>query len=169
MNKPIVFEENQRFTQWWLWMILILTNIPFIWGIYRQMIQGIPFGDKPMSNTGLLVVETLVLLLTISFLFLKLETKIDTDGIEVRFFPFTLKALRYSWDEISEAYVRTYAPILEFGGWGLRYGFFSGKGKALNVSGNQGLQLILKNGKKLLIGTNKEAELSEVLKRLKAA
>ena len=35
--------------------------------------------------------------------------------------------------------------------------------KAINVSGDIGIQLELKNGKKLLIGTQKEAEAKSVL------
>ena len=54
---------------------------------------------------------------------------------------------------------------MEYGGWGLRYGFF-GKGRALNVSGNTGLQIEFNNGKRLLIGTNKPRELKEVLTKL---
>jgi len=58
-----------------------------------------------------------------------------------------------------------YYPISEFGGWGLRGGFFFNKGKekAVNVSGDIGIQLIFKNGKKLLIGTQKKEEAKRVL------
>ena len=66
---------------------------------------------------------------------------------------------------MSKCYVREYSPIAEYGGWGLRGGFF-GKGSALNVSGNKGLQLELKNNKKILIGTNKPKELSETLSKI---
>ncbi|MGK0329715.1 MAG: hypothetical protein ACJAXF_003214, partial [Polaribacter sp.] len=65
---------------------------------------------------------------------------------------------------------RTYLPISEFGGWGLRGGFFFNKGKekAVNISGNIGIQLILKSGKKLLIGTQKESEAKSVLETYKS-
>ncbi|MBC8644094.1 hypothetical protein H9W95_08645 [Flavobacterium lindanitolerans] len=66
---------------------------------------------------------------------------------------------------MTKSYVRQYAPIAEYGGWGLRYDFM-GKGKALNVSGNKGLQLKFTDNKKLLIGTNKPDELTEILKKL---
>jgi hypothetical protein len=58
--------------------------------------------------------------------------------------------------------VRKYSPIKEYGGWGFRYGFKNGK--AYNISGNMGLQLILKNGDRILIGTQKPEELETYLK-----
>ncbi|APG66435.1 hypothetical protein LPB136_06055 [Tenacibaculum todarodis] len=70
------------------------------------------------------------------------------------------------WKEIEKAHVRTYDPITEYGGWGLKGGAFWNKknGKAINISGDIGIQLELKNGKKLLIGTQKENEANQVLK-----
>jgi len=51
----IKFEENQKFTQWWLWTILIgITLIP-IYGFYKQIILDEQFGNKPLSNFGLII------------------------------------------------------------------------------------------------------------------
>lgn len=55
---------------------------------------------------------------------------------------------------------------MDYGGWGLRLGFF-GKGRAYNISGNIGMQIVFKDGKKLLIGTQKSAEIKSFLERLK--
>jgi hypothetical protein len=52
--------------------------------------------------------------------------------------------------------------IIEYGGWGIRK-TFSGKGTAYNVKGKNGLQLVFKNGDRLLIGTQKAEELKETL------
>jgi hypothetical protein len=46
----------------------------------------------------------------------------------------------------------------------LRYGL-SAKGKAYNVSGNQGIQLVFKDGNSLLIGTQKPNEASAALQK----
>jgi len=66
------------------------------------------------------------------------------------------------WNEITQSYVRKYNPITEYGGWGLRWGL---KGKAYNMSGNKGIQLVLNGNIRLLIGTNKAEEADEVLRR----
>jgi len=95
----------------------------------------------------------------------KLTTKIDEIGIHYQFYPihFSLKII--NWSELKAARVRTYLPLSEFGGWGFRSGFFGnkGKGKALNISGDIGIQLEFKNGQKLLIGTQKQTEAKSVL------
>lgn len=165
MGNKIVFEETQRFKQWWIWVILSAVNGLFLFGVFRQVIGGHPFGDKPMSDSGLLILTVMMLALTIAFLFFKLETFIKEDGIYVRFFPMHLTFKHYTWDQIKKSYVRTYAPLAEFGGWGLRFGLF-GKGIAYNVSGNQGLNLEFIDGKKILIGTNKPDEITEALKKI---
>jgi hypothetical protein len=165
MEQNYIFKETQRFTQWWLWLILGAVNLLFLFGFFKQVIIGQPFGDKPMSDTGMAVATFLTILLSLFFFSFRLETIIKADGIYVRFFPFHRKFKHYPWSAISRSYVRKYAPITEYGGWGLRYGMF-GKGTAFNVSGNQGLQLEFTDQKKLLIGTNKPEVLTSALSQL---
>lgn len=163
MENKIFFSERQRFKQIWLWIILLGINGFFIFGLIKQVILEKQFGDKPMSDIGLFIVTTLTLFLSFLFFILRLETKIKTDGIYVRFFPFQLNFKHYPWDRLNQSFVRKYNPIGEYGGWGLRG---LGKNKALNVSGDKGIQLITQDGSKLLIGTNKADEATETLKRL---
>jgi hypothetical protein len=165
MKEEILFTERQRFTQWWLWLILLGINGLFIFGVFMQVIAGKQFGNNPMSNTGLLIATGLSILFTVLFLNFRLETVIKKDGISVRFLPFHLQFKHYTWDKLTKSFVRQYSPITEFGGWGLRFGLF-GRGKAYNVSGNKGLQLEFTDNKKLLIGTNKPEELTEALKKI---
>ncbi|RZJ81404.1 MAG: hypothetical protein EOO47_04415 [Flavobacterium sp.] len=162
MNNKIFFTERQKFRQWWLGLILLAINVLFLFGIYKQVIGKEQFGNNPMSNTGLLISAGITLLLTFVMLNFRLDTLIKDDGIYVRFFPFHLSFKYYSWQSLTKTYVRTYSPIAEYGGWGLRMGLF-GKGMAYNVSGNKGLQLEFSNGKKLLIGTNKPEEITAIL------
>ena len=162
MEDKVLFSEQQKFKQWWLWIILIVSNFIFVLGIYKQMILKEQFGDNPMSNTGLLIGLLGMLSLTIVFWSFKLQTIIKNDGVYVRFFPVHIAYRKYTWDKLIKIYVREYNPITEYGGWGLRYGIF-GKGKALNVSGNKGLQLVFLNKSALLIGTNKPEEIKKIL------
>lgn len=165
MNEESLFKERQRFKQWWLWLILLGTNGLFLFGVFKQVIVGQQFGDKPMSNLGLLIATVLTILLTLLFVNFRLDTTIKKDGIYVRFFPFHLQFKHYPWDKLTKSFVRQYSPIADFGGWGLRLGLF-GKGTAYNVSGDKGLQLEFTDNKKLLIGTNKPDELTEILKKI---
>ncbi len=160
MTDEILFKENQKFNQWWIWILLLGVNGLTGYGIIQQVILGKPFGDHPGSNLGLLMVFGLILLTVLLFFSLNLETVITKDGVYVKFFPFHLKFRHYPWEEIHKLYVRKYNPIMEYGGWGIRG---LGRNKALNVSGNMGLQLELKEGRRLLIGTKKAEELSDAI------
>ncbi|WP_207533233.1 hypothetical protein [Desertivirga arenae] len=165
MNKEVLFTERQRFNQWWLWLILLGINGLFIFGVYKQVLGGQQFGDKPMSNEGLLFATGLTIMLTVLFINFRLETQIKRDGIYVRFFPFHFSYKHFTWDKISKSFVRKYRPLSEYGGWGLRLGLF-GKGKAYNVSGDKGLQLEFTDHNRLLIGTNKPEELTATLEEI---
>lgn len=165
MANKVLFTERQRFKQWWLWLILIGINGLFLFGVFKQIIVRQQFGDNPMSNAGLLIATGLTIALTLLFINFRLDTTIKEDGIYVRFFPFHLKFKHYSWDSLAKSFVRQYSPLTEYGGWGLRLGLF-GKGTAFNVSGDKGLQLEFTDNKKLLIGTNKPDELTEILNKI---
>lgn len=159
------FYEKQRFTQWWIWLILILLNILFAIAAYEQFTEQIFFGAKPMSDTGLLLTWLLTIAITLLFLVMKLETQIADDTVLVRFFPFHTSYRQFESSTMAKAYIRRYSAVYEYGGWGLRLGWF-GKGTAYTIKGSDGLQLEFKNGKKLLIGTQNPEELKHTLKNL---
>jgi hypothetical protein len=116
-----------------------------------------------MSILGIFWVLLFLFLFNLLFYFLKLETQITQEGIYIRFFPFHQKFKYFDWRFVNKSYLRKYKPLLEYGGWGIRYGF---SGKAYNVSGNDGLQLEYGESKRLLIGTKKPEELKTLLRHL---
>jgi hypothetical protein len=136
------FIEIQKIRQIWAIILMLLVNALAIYYFAFESILIVVFVD-------LLLV------------FFQLKTKINEKGISYQLFPFHLKEKIFIWDEIAEANIRKYSPIWEYGGWGYRYSFKNGK--AYNISGNMGLQIILKNGDKILLGTNKTEELAEFL------
>jgi len=110
---------------------------------------------EPEWLVGLLITSVIILFL---FWGVSLKTNINKTGISVRFFPFHRKERFYNWDQINNCYVRQYRPLLEYGGWGIRFGT---NGTAYNIRGNKGIQLKLKNGREILIGTQKPDEASK--------
>ncbi len=148
------FKEEQKFTQWWLWIILIGVAVFPIYGVYKQIIQGLPFGDKPMSDVGLIIFAVFSLGLIILFRLFKLTTKIDHNTIHNQFFPFSNRVV--NWQDVKWAEVITYS----FVGYGIR--FSTKYGTVYNIKGNGRLALELKSGKKIIIGTQKKHELIEV-------
>ena len=100
--------------------------------------------------------------------FSKLETQESTEGITLRFFPFLLRQKHIPWSEVQKAHVREYLPLSEYGGWGaplVHPAVYRGMGnsRALTTRGREGLQLHLADGRFLLIGTQKRAELESVI------
>jgi hypothetical protein len=162
MKEVVLFSEKQRFTQWWLWAILLGINGIMLVMAYRQFTHAQMVGNATTGTANMLFAASLSGFLTIVFLNFKLETKITNSGVDVRFFPFHLRYKHYPWENLAKVAVRQYNPITEYGGWGIRLGMF-GKGKAFNVSGNIGLQLEFSDGSKLLIGTNKPQEMIAAL------
>lgn len=146
------YTEVQKVRQAWLIVLMIAVTILAILNFVQV---------KPISFSSFmpLIITFLADLILIA---LRLNTKINKQGIYFQLFPFQLKQKFISWNEVASIEVRKYSPIMEYGGWGYRYGFKNGK--AFNVSGNMGLQLVLKNGDKILIGTQKPDELMEFLK-----
>lgn len=156
-----VFKEEQRFVQTWLIILLGISVIVPILLIVKEY-----YKENTTMSINEFVFSILGILVSIGFIFFfKLTTRIDEKGIHYQFFPFHFSLKTILWDEIFSAEVRKYNAISEYGGWGLKGGFpFNRKrGKAINIAGNIGIQLVLKNDKKLLIGTQKENDAKRVL------
>lgn len=157
-----IFKEEQRFNQLWLIILVVVSLLVPIGIIIGSYIKN----PDSFSTLGVLSTIGIVLFASgIIFLF-KLSSRIDESGIHYKFFPFHIKYKLIKWDEIDSAYLRTYDAINEYGGWGLKGGAFwnKSKGTAINVSGDVGIQLDLKNGKKLLIGTQKRKEVEATIR-----
>lgn len=150
------FEEKQRFTQWWLWLILLAAcTIPYI-----PIMMGLD--SKTDQWLGLLAMSILLFIIVGMLILIQLKTKLDEVGVHYQFIPFHFKQKTILWQDIKSAEVRKYEPLKEYGGWGIKG--YSNKNKAYNVKGNLGLQVVLKNGNKILFGTQKADELSAILK-----
>jgi len=158
------FKEIQRYRQIWVWIIIIGVLALCGWGFYQQIILGKPWGTTPVSDTALILLLLIPIGILILFLTTRLETEINESGIYYQFLPFHFKRYKIDWTTVDKAYVRKYKPVAEYGGWGIRFWF--GHGRAYNISGNQGLQLEFKNGRRLLIGTQKPIEIEQLLQQL---
>ncbi|WP_400077724.1 hypothetical protein [Winogradskyella sp. R77965] len=156
-----IFKEEQRFNQLWL-IILIVISVLVPMGIILATYIKDP---NSFSTLELISIIGLVVLASGLIFLFKLTTRIDEEGIHYKFFPFHWSFKIIKWNEIDSAYIRKYDALSEYGGWGLKGGKFwnASKGKAINVSGDVGIQLELKNGKKLLLGTQKQQEVESVL------
>ncbi|MFY0606196.1 MAG: hypothetical protein JXR10_05745 [Cyclobacteriaceae bacterium] len=172
MKGKIIFEEEQMFRYTWSYWLLVACTAPIVIGacvgIYQQIILDSPFGDNPMSDGTLIIVSVLTCSLLLSILclfhFMKLKVTIDQSNIHYSFFPFINCTKTIHFQDIESAEVITYNPIWDYGGWGYRW--HPTNGRAINVKGERGLKIIFKNGKKLLLGTQKTYDLRQAVMTL---
>jgi hypothetical protein len=161
------FGEVQQFRQKWLWLVTVGTAGIAWYGFAAQMATGAPFGSNPAPT----VVAALIWLvfgvgLPVFFRLLRLETTVGPDGVRFRFVPFHLAVRLMPPEAIASYEARTYRPLVEYGGWGIRSGR---SGDAYNVSGDKGVQFVLAGGKRVLIGTQRPEEFVAALDRMRRA
>ncbi len=169
----ILFSEQQKFNQIWLYAIIIISTlvaiIPLGHGFFTQIINGEPWGQNPMSDIGLLtlVIVTLIALIAINYVVFtaRLEVEIKDNSIYYKYFPMV-----WNWKTLFKDYIQSYeirkiSPISDLGGYGYRKRFFK-KTTGLVVSGDRALVLTLTDGKTLIIGTQKPNELGNAMKLL---
>lgn len=156
-----VFIEKQKFIQP---ILIIGLSMAFIvigittYNNWEKMSNG-NIGEQISALSGLIFIALVCILFTV----LKLKTRVDEIGIHYKFSPFQRSYKTFNYNSISKCYIRNYNAISEYGGWGLKISFFGKNGKSFTTKGNIGLQLKLKNGKKILIGTQKKEELQRVI------
>jgi hypothetical protein len=161
------FIEIQRFTQRWLWFLLILTMLVLVgifgYGAVKQLVLGEPWGDRPLSDIALVLVSSTVILFSGGMIYLfytlRLITEVRPEGLYIRFYPLHSKTIPYQ--RITSCQTRSYKPLSEYGGWGIKYG---PSGWAYNVMGNRGVQVVLASGKRILIGSQRAEELERAIK-----
>ncbi len=150
------FREEQRFRQIWIWFLILGIAALMWYSAFTQIIQRRPFGENPAPNSLLIIFWVLFGLgLPVLFFSIRLITEVRLDGIYIRFFPFHFSSKKIAFQDLQSFEVRTYNALREYGGWGIRYG---PQGKAYNVGGNRGVQLVLTDGKRILIGSQKPEE-----------
>lgn len=168
-HSDVIFTEVQRFRQIWLWMLMLVICVPMIvlmaHGMVRQLIFGEIWGHRPMPDPILLAVGAAMILLLLGILYIflagKLIVEVRSSEIWIHFYPLSKRSVPFK--DIQQCRVRRYRPIVEFGGWGIRYG---GRGKmAYNVSGDQGVEITLSGDKTLLIGSQKAEALADAIER----
>lgn len=146
--KPL-FTEKQRFNQWWLWLLLAVSlAVPAIL-LFKEA------SEKSGGFSGLIIILSVIIL----FVVLRMTTVVTKEKIQLTYFPFVNKTINLA--DIETMKVINYGFV---GGWGIR--FWTQYGTVYNVRGNKGLHIKFKNGKQLVIGTQKPQELEKVVEQL---
>lgn len=170
--KKILFSEKQRGSRKKLLVLLPLVAIcAFIlmgsWFL-RINYNGNALDIDRFSNLnfivfGILIFAILLLVIVMNSISM-LKTRIYQDHIEINFSPLRRKLKKIKSDDIVSFKIRNYRPFREYGGYGIKEK--RKYGRAYTISGNVGLQLYFKNGKRLLIGTQKKQAIEYAMEKL---
>jgi len=161
----IYFREVQRFRQPWYWAIQIPALAALAYILFRQLVLRKRVGDHQESNTSLAIIAATIALFVVWFIKLELITEVRDDELTIRFRGLFVRRV-IPLAEIMHFEARTYRPIREYGGWGVRWG---AGGMAYNVSGNRGVELKLADGKLVMIGSQSPEEFALALQARSAA
>jgi uncharacterized protein with PQ loop repeat len=157
------YREHQQFRQWWLWFVILIGPITILAVFLPQMISSYAKDGSANIDLGLTLIMFVSAIGPGLFIFyLRLDTNVQQDGVYIKFKPFHRKWVIFPFEAIKQATPVTYRPIRDYGGWGIRYG---NKGKAYNVSGNEGVLLEFTKAKPILIGSQKSQDLSTVINK----
>ena len=156
-----------RETQWmrrvW-WIILVVGAIAATsWvGFVQQIVLGRPFGTNPGSDGSVwLLWLGIGIAFPILFWFMRLTVEVSPKAVQIRYVPLLRRNIPLS--EIKGVRARTYQPMLEYGGWGIR-GWWRGR-VIYSVSGNQCVDLELQDGRLVVIGSLHADELAAAVSR----
>lgn len=154
---PLHFSEEQSFDKEWKWLYFLLISLP-LFILYSAI-------KNPTTNNigGFFIVFVACLVVIALIKLFKLSTKVDNSGIYYRFPPTIPDWECISWNQIQSVEVISYNPLSDFGGWGIRT---NGASSAYIVSGHDGLQIVLKTGGVVIIGTNKAQELTTITNQI---
>ena len=154
----VLFEETQRNIIFFIIPIPLAVAFGAMAAI--QIISGKPIGSKPSPD----FVLVLIFLFMAAFAFLmgrqKLKTEITEDEITYSSEIFFSGKTATRFSNVKSITIRKYKPMKEFMGWGVKWNSTT---DCFTMSGDIGLELTLANNKKILIGTQKPAELKLVL------
>jgi len=148
------FSEKQQFTQLWLWCLLIASFL------LPCLIPVLSNDDVKFLNNDSRIVLILGLVFCLFFYLLELRVFVNSQGIHYQFFPLHLKSYIIKYDEIERVEAVTYSPIMDYGGWGIRFRY---KAKAYNVKGKEGVKVYLKNGRHILFGSQRNTSFANAI------
>lgn len=168
------FEEVQRMrdNRWLITLIFaiaILSILPLVYALYWQIGQGVPFGNKPMKDVQLILVTGFVVVGVAAMMFilfsLKLEVRIDEEGIHYRMFP-----IKWEWrivvpHEIVEYHFADRYKLLESGGIGHHRNVFKNT-RSFRIWGGKHVAIKFTDGHRLLLGTQDPGGMEWAMRKL---
>jgi len=162
-KNEVKFREVQRFGNW-VWGVAGFTGVMVIAAmavvISAEMSSGRKAGGEGMTVLFMGLAAAIVVGVDGLLIMARLITEVRGGGVYVRFIPFHFSFREILLEDVVKVEARRYRPIREYGGWGIRCGR---KGRAYNMSGNEGVRIDYANGRHVLIGSQRSEKLAEAI------
>lgn len=155
-NDTLLFREKQVFRVGYAKIAMAMPPAILSVVCCLQILFHHPWRYSPVTNGDLLFLTILTLVVYVRLITVRLITELRAGQLHV--------GIKGLWQRIRVpvAEIRTAVPVHynaagEYGGYGVRSG---PRGQAYIASGDQALQLELKDGRKLLVGSQRSQELA---------
>jgi len=162
----MVFREEQSMLGlWWSVLTVLVISVLMWWGFAQQILLGRPWGSHPSPDWMMwLILLVFGIAFPIFFMRLRLVVEIHRDRVEIRFAPIAKRSIPFT--EIARVEPRKYSPIAEYGGWGIKG--WSRRKMSYSMSGNRGVELHLRDGCSVMIGSRDAQKLARAIEQAMA-
>ncbi len=161
LNMKYLYYEKQKYTPWWLYVLLTAPAAIGWWALIQQIFLNIPYGNNQGSDFIIIIFFIFVsLIFPVILLNTCLVTKFDGQKVELIYFPFWKTSFQLV--DIVEVKKRKFNAMAEFGGRGIRW---NSKGTIayIHFKTDEGIEFSLKGGRNVLVSSQKANELLEIM------
>lgn len=149
----VVHEEITPWPAWVvaiMWVACLMGAASALGPALRRLMEGGSLGPVLPALAG--GVALLLVPLVARFLFGRLRVRVTRTSVHLSFGSTSLISKVIPFDEIRSMEAVDYSPLMEFGGWGIRYRW--GGKRAWTIRGSRALVLHLEDGKHLYVGSD---------------
>jgi hypothetical protein len=150
------YREEQRLNQPWVKVLMGGVAVAAWAGVGLQLSLTGSFGNNLTTWSMIAIGVIAGGVLPLWVLSVRLVVEVRPERLVYKYVGLHRSWHEISWDEVAHFYGRRYKPIREYGGWGIR---FNKEGKAYNAKGEHGVQLVMRDGGKVLFGSQEPERL----------
>lgn len=103
----VYFQETQPVNRFWIRLLLLFEVIFFSAIIYRQLFLGKPFGPRPVTDSGLVILSLLLTLPTVVLFFMKIRIRVDSREVQYKMLPLGIFKYHFEKQMISSFSLET--------------------------------------------------------------
>lgn len=163
--EQILYTDRQFLGSPIIWAVIILAAGLAWWDFYRYLRSGSSKGRASLLHRPVQTLMAAGVIAPLFFVSMHLSTVVTPDRISVRFFPLQLAYREIALEEVVDCQVEEYQPLTH-GGWGIRG---TASNRVYILSGRNGVRLMLRDGRSILLGTAHPEQLAEAVNSAREA